>query len=379
MARVGCRRAWSTRSSWASGCSIISEIVGVELAQEIRRRPACRPRWRRRRAAIRGCRRRISPTTDDVGARLDLELDAAVAEAEEAPHPLVQGVHGGLDAQAHPHLDPVAHASDDAGDGLAAQPGHQVHEGQLDSRLGHGVAPEGAEARSEVGQVCDLLAEDRGGQVVADDVARRAHRLVAEEGGLPGHAFAPSGMRARLEAEQEEEPRRPCARSSPRRARAGAGARGAAPGRPGAAGRRARRCNIRCGLSGGHEADTISHPGRHSSAPVGRAQQTLKAGLCRGRRWGKPVYFSRIHTIDSDGGGSGRGVPGAGGGPGAGCGAGGWRLYRMGFGIAVIGAPLANVPLMTLTPPSRSARHSLTRGAPGGSTPVMSWSTFSTS
>ena len=42
-----------------------------------------------------------------VGARLDLELDAAVAEAEEAPHPLVQGVHGGLDAQAHPHLDPA--------------------------------------------------------------------------------------------------------------------------------------------------------------------------------------------------------------------------------------------------------------------------------
>ena len=99
----------------------------------------------------------------DVGARLDLELDAAVAEAEEAPHPLVQGVHGGLDAQAHPHLDLVAHASDDPGDGLAAQPGHQVHEGQLDSRLGHGVAPEGAEARREVGQVLDLLAEDARG------------------------------------------------------------------------------------------------------------------------------------------------------------------------------------------------------------------------
>src|SRR5262245_49667332 len=88
-------------------------------------------------------------------------------------------------------------------------------------------------------------------------------------------------------------------------------------------------------------------------------------------------YFSRIHTIDSGGGGKGRGVPGAGGGLGDGCAAGGWRLYRIGFGTAVMGAPSANVPLMTLTPPSRSARHSLTRGAAGGSTPVMSWSAFS--
>ena len=64
-----------------------------------------------------------------------------------------------------------------------------------------------AEARREVGQVLDLLAEDRGGQEVAYDVARRPHGLVAEEGGLPGHALAPSGMRARFEAQQEEEPR----------------------------------------------------------------------------------------------------------------------------------------------------------------------------
>src|SRR5687767_9327363 len=78
---------------------------------------------------------------------------------------------------------------------------------------------------------------------------------------------------------------------------------------------------------------------------------TCEQAIC-GTWWAGAVYFSRIHTIDSGGGGSGRGVPGAGGGPGDGCRAGGWRLYRMGFGIAVIGAPLANVPLMTLTPPS---------------------------
>jgi hypothetical protein len=35
------------------------------------------------------------------------------------------------------------------------------------------------------------------------------------------------------------------------------------------------------------------------------------------------------------------------------------------------------VPLTTLTPPSRSARHSRTRVAAGGSTAVMSWSAFS--
>ena len=101
-------------------------------------------------------------------------------------------------------------------------------------------------------------------------------------------------------------------------------------------------------------------------AATTRACKGFVPKVCAGTWWAASVYFSRIHTIDSGGGGSGRGVPGAGGGPGDGCGAGGWRLYRMGFGIAVIGAPLANVPLMTLTPPSKSARHSLTRGAPAG-------------
>ena len=172
-----------------------------------------------------------------VGARLDLELDAAIAEAEEAPHPLVEGVHRGLDAQAHPHLDLMAHAADDPGDGLAAEPGHEVHEGQLDARLGHGVALEARETRGEVGQALDLLPEDGGGQVVADDVPRRAHRLVAVERGLPGHAFAPSELGAGLQAQQEEEARLHPPEAHLEGLEQGQATRGAAPGRPGARGR----------------------------------------------------------------------------------------------------------------------------------------------
>ena len=183
------------------------QIIGVELAEVIRVGE---------RVGRVGVDREHDPRVPpadladdrDVRARLDLELDAAVAETEIATHALVQGVHAGLDAQAHSDLDPVAHSSDETGDGLAAQPRDEVHERELDSRLGHGVAAERAEARSQVVQVADLLAEDRGAQVVADDVARGADRLVAVEGGLPGHAFAPSRMAAGIEPDQEDEPRR---------------------------------------------------------------------------------------------------------------------------------------------------------------------------
>ena len=72
--RVRCRRAWSTRSSWASGCSIMSETVGVELAQE----PGIGQGVGRvgvdGEAAIRGCRLRISATTATSAPGLILSL-----------------------------------------------------------------------------------------------------------------------------------------------------------------------------------------------------------------------------------------------------------------------------------------------------------------
>jgi len=69
------------------------------------------------------------------------------------------------------------------------------------------VAPEGAEASGEVRQVPDLRAQDRGGEVLADHVARRSHRLVAVERALERHALAPAGLPPGLQAQQEGEPR----------------------------------------------------------------------------------------------------------------------------------------------------------------------------
>jgi hypothetical protein len=137
---------------------------------------------------------------------LDLQLDAAVAETEIGAHALVQGVHAGLEAQAHSDLDPFARSSDDLGDRLAAQPGDEVHERELEAGLGHGVATERGESRSQVAQVADLPAENGGAEVVADDVAGGTDRFVAEEGSLPGHTFAPSRMSAGIETNEEHEP-----------------------------------------------------------------------------------------------------------------------------------------------------------------------------
>src|SRR5690242_14379503 len=89
--------------------------------------------------------------------------------------------------------------------------------------------------------------------------------------------------------------------------------------------------------------------------------------------------------MDVGGGGAGRGggvaaAPAAGVGVGVGegrGGGGGFRLNRTKFGIAMNGAPPANFPFRTTTPPSRSGRHSVVSGALVSTACVMSWSTCS--
>ena len=188
-----------------------------------------------------------------------------------------------------PRLTPTstrcAHASDDPGDGLAAQPGHEVHERQLDSRLGHGVAPEGAEARSQVGQVADLLAEDRGGQVVADDVARGADRLVAVEGGLSRPRIRP--------IRNGRPPRGGAGRASLDSMRPKLTSKGSSRGRRT---RRSSRASRRSGAGGATAATfdaflrgawvrhhLIRAPSLERS--IGRAQQTLKQAAGPGNGW----------------------------------------------------------------------------------------------
>ena len=41
------------------------------------------------------------------------------------------------------------------------------------------------------------------------------------------------------------------------------------------------------------------------------------------------------------------------------------RLARTKLGIAVMGAPFTKVPLMTVTPPKKSSRHSVVNGVSG--------------
>ena len=260
------------------------QVIGVERPEEIRVRESVG-----RVGVDREHDPRVPPADladdRDVGARLDLELDAAVAETEIAVHALVQGVHAGLDAQAHSDLDLVAHSSDDTGDGLAAQPRDEVHERELDSRLGHGVAAERAEARRQVVQVVDLLAEDRGAQVVADDVARGADRLVAEEGNLPGHALAPSRMAAGIEPDQEDEPRRHASEAHLEGLEQGEAHEAHLERVQAHGGGRPDR-NNRCVGSSAHAGDTIPHP-----RPVRRggrrteAQQMVRR--CEERRAGR--------------------------------------------------------------------------------------------
>ena len=143
----------------------------------------------------------------DVPAGLDLHLDALIAQLQVLVHAREERVQARLDAETHPHGDPLPRSSEHARQRLAPQPRDQVHVGELDAGPGHGVAAEGREAGRHVGQAADPSVEERGREKVADRVASRLDGLVAEERTLPGDHLTPARRSLGLEPDQEQQPR----------------------------------------------------------------------------------------------------------------------------------------------------------------------------
>ena len=109
---------------------------------------------------------------------------------------------------------------------LAPRPRDQVGERELQAGAGHRVPPERGEPRGEVGEARERDVQDRRREVVAQDVAGRFHRLVAEEGLLAPRRPLPSRRGRRRGARPARSGATTRARSSSR----------TAPEAPGAAG-----------------------------------------------------------------------------------------------------------------------------------------------
>jgi len=97
----------------------------------------------------------------DVPAGLDLHLDALIAQLQVMVHAREERVQARLDAETHPHGDPLPRSSEHARQRLAPQPRDQVHVGELDAGPGHGVAAECREAGRHVGQAADPSSASR--------------------------------------------------------------------------------------------------------------------------------------------------------------------------------------------------------------------------
>jgi hypothetical protein len=142
-------------SSWCSGCSISSRSKASSSAS----RAGVGQGVGRVRVHLQG---EIGPALAHgphdrhVPARLDLELDAAIAGRHVALDLEQQFVQSRLDAHADAHGHPIAHAAQHLCQRQPLRPAQQVPDCVLQAGAGHGVAAYAFEALDHVGRLTDF-------------------------------------------------------------------------------------------------------------------------------------------------------------------------------------------------------------------------------
>ncbi len=142
----------------------------------------------------------------DVPARLDLELDALVAERQVAIDPFEERVEPGLDAEADADRHPLASAAQQRREGHAAHPRAQVGERELEAGARHGMALEGGEPRHHVVEAAHLALQQRRCEEGAHDVPGGVDRFIAVERVFGRDDLAPAGVRPAADGDQAYAP-----------------------------------------------------------------------------------------------------------------------------------------------------------------------------
>ena len=138
-----------------------------------------------------------------VPARLDFDLDPAVALRQLGPDIVEQLVDRRLDPDADPGLDAITDAAKKRCQRLACVLGERAGERHLDAGLGHVMTPNRREQRFERVDIRQLAPDDRRDQVPLEDLPGGLDRLVRVPRSFAGDALTPLGAPVDLQPDQQ--------------------------------------------------------------------------------------------------------------------------------------------------------------------------------
>src|SRR5919108_1914874 len=139
----------------------------------------------------------------DVPARLDLELDPAIALVEVAADSLQKFGDRRMDADGHAAVDLLSHRPEELAEGPACGTQLGVEHRHLDGGLGHVVPVHGMKQPRHAGRH-QLAAEQPGQQVMDEDVLRALYVLRRVGRLLAGDALAPTVAHVGEGAQEED-------------------------------------------------------------------------------------------------------------------------------------------------------------------------------